>query len=97
MRWVQRGALNGSKNGAGARDVQQVDQAVFPAPHGDIVHTVLLGIGGRLPVIGAEDLFAELAIDGGAYEQDHQADEKGCHRKHTLLYARFPGQILALS
>ena len=56
-----------------------------------------LGIGGRLPVIGAEDLFAELAIDGCAYEQNHQADEKGCHRKHTLLYAQFPGQILALS
>ena len=75
----------------------QVDEAVLPSPHGNVVHAVLLGISGRLPVIGAEDLFAELAIDGCAYEQNHQADEKGCHRKHTLLYAQFPGQILALS
>ena len=77
-------ALNGSKNGAGARDVQQVDQAVFPAPHGDIVHTVLLGIGGCFPVIRSENLFAELAVQGGAHEQDDETQNKCCH-KHTLL------------
>ena len=93
----EQDALNGSDDGAGACDIQQVDEAVLPSPHGNVVHAVLLGISGRLPVIGAEDLFAELAIDGCAYEQNHQADEKGCHRKHTLLYAQFPGQILALS
>ena len=93
----EQDALNGSDDGAGACDIQQVDEAVLPFPHGNVVHAVLLGISGRLPVIGAEDLFAELAIDGCAYEQNHQADEKGCHRKHTLLYAQFPGQILALS
>ena len=81
----EQDALDGSKDGAGARDIQQVDEAVLPAPHGDVVHAVLLGIGGGLPVVGAEDLFAELAVDGGSAEKDHEADDKGCH-VHTLLF-----------
>ena len=81
----EQDALNGSDDGAGACDIQQVDEAVLPSPHGNVVHAVLLGISGRLPVIGAEDLFAELAIDGCAYEQDHEADQESCH-KHTLLF-----------
>ena len=82
----EQDALDGSEDGACACDVQQVDQAVFPTTHGDIIHAVLLGVSGRLPVVGAEDLFAELTIDGSADEKDHQADDKGCHRKHTLLF-----------
>ena len=75
-------ALNGSEDGAGTCDVQQVDEAVLPALHGNVVHAVLLGIGGSFPVVGAEDLFAELAVNGSAHEQDHEADEK-CNHKHT--------------
>ena len=77
-------ALDGPDDGAGTGDVQQVDQAVLPAFHGDVVHAVLLGISGSLPVVGAEDLFAEPAVNGGAHEQDHKTQDKGCH-KHTLL------------
>ena len=66
----KQNALNGSKDGAGTCDVEQVDQGVLPASHGNVVHAVLLGVGGSLPVVGAKDLFAELAVQCGAYEQD---------------------------
>ena len=82
---AEQDALNGPEDGAGARDVQQVDETVLPAPHGDVVHAVLLGVGGGLPVVGAEDPFAEFAVDGGSAEKDHEADDKGCH-VHTLLF-----------
>ena len=91
----EQDALNGSDDGAGACDIQQVDEAVLPFPHGNVVHAVLLGIGGRLPVIGAEDLFAELAIDGCAYEQDHEADQESCH-KNTHSFSLTRGQVLDL-
>ena len=91
----EQDALNGSDDGAGACDIQQVDEAVLPSPHGNVVHAVLLGISGRLPVIGAEDLFAELAIDGCAYEQDHEADQESCH-KNTHSFSLTRGQVLDL-
>ena len=78
-------ALDRPDDGTGARDVQQVDQAVLPAPHGDVVNAVLLGVRGSFPVVRPEDLFAELAVDGGAYEQDHKAQYECCH-KNTLLF-----------
>ena len=49
-------ALDGPEDGAGACDVQQVNEAVLPAAHGDEVNAVLLGIGGRLAVVGSEYL-----------------------------------------
>ena len=45
----------------------------------------LLGVRGSFPVVRPEDLFAELAVDGGAYEQDHKAQYECCH-KNTLLF-----------
>ena len=72
-------ALDRPEDGAGTCDVQQVDEAVFPAPHGDEVHAVLFGVGRRFPVVGSEDLFAELAIDGGAHEQNHETQNECCH------------------
>ena len=91
----EQNALDGSKDGAGTCDVEQVDLGVLPASHGNVVHAVLLGISGRLPVIGAEDLFAELAIDGCAYEQDHEADQESCH-KNTHSFSLTRGQVLDL-
>ena len=75
----EQDALDGSEDGAGACDVQQVDQAVLPAAHGHIVHTVLLGVGRGLTVVRTEDLLAELAVQRRADEQDHEADCKCCH------------------
>ncbi len=48
-------------------------------------------------LIGLVVLFVGAAIYGKFCEKVFGPDEKGCHRKHTLLYAQFPGQILALS
>ena len=81
----EQDALDGPEDGAGACDVQQVDQHVLPLGHGDVVHAVLLGISGGLPLVGAKDLFTELAVQGGTTEQDHKADDESCH-SHTLLF-----------
>ena len=80
-------ALDGAKDGAGTCDVQQIDQHILPLRHGHIVHTVLLGIGRSLPVIGAKHLFADRAVDGGTREQDDKADDE-CNHTHTLLNIR---------
>ena len=87
----EQNALDGPEDGACTCDVQQIDEAVFPASHGDVVHAVLLRVGGGLPVVGAEDLFTEFAVQGGSAEKDHEADDKCCHL-HTLLFLflRFP-------
>ena len=84
----EQNALDGPQDGAGAGDVQQVDQAVFPALHGDEVHAVLLGIGRGLTVVGSENLLAEASVQRSAAEQDHKTDDKCCH-KHTLLHSVF--------
>ena len=81
----KQNTLDGSEDGAGARDVQQVDETVLPASHGDVVHAVLLRVGRGLPVVGAKDLFAEFAVYGSSAEKDHEADDKRCHL-HTLLF-----------
>ena len=75
----EQNALDGSKDGAGTCDVEQVDQGVLPASHGNVVHAVLLGVGGSLTVVGSKDLFAELAVQGSAYEQNHETQNKCSH------------------
>ena len=82
---AEQDALDGSEDGTGTRDVQQVDETVLPAPHGDVVHAVLPGISGSLPVVWVEDFFTEFAVDGSSAEKDHEADDECCH-VHTLLF-----------
>ena len=93
----EQNALDGPQDGAGTGDVQQVDQAVSPALHGDIVHAVLFGVGRGLTVVRPENFLAEASVQRSAAEQDHKTDDKCCH-KHTLLHSRFaifraPGQL----
>ena len=78
-------ALDRPEDGAGARDVQQVDKAVLPAAHGHVVHAVLFGVRRSLSVIRSENLFAEAAVQGRAAQQDDKTNDKCCH-KNTLLY-----------
>ena len=82
-------ALDRPEDGAGASDVQQVDEAVLPAAHGDEVNAVLLGVCGGLAVIRPENFFAEAAVQGRAAQQDDESDDKCCHRKHSPLYSFF--------
>ena len=87
-------ALDRPDDGAGARDVQQVDEAVSPALHGDIVNAVFLGIGRRFAVVGSEYFLAEASVQSGTADQDDQTDDK-CQHKNTLLCQvifLFPGR-----
>jgi len=77
-------ALDRPEDGAGASDVQQVDQAVLPAFHGNIVHAVFLGISRRLAVVRPEDLLTEATVKSCASDQDDKADDE-CRHRNTLL------------
>ena len=77
-------ALDGSEDGARARDVKKVYEAVLPAAHGDVVNAVALVVGRSLAVIRAEDVLAELAVQRSADEQDNQTDDKGYHNSHSF-------------
>ena len=87
-------ALDRPEDGAGACDVQQVNEAVLPAAHGDEVNAVLLGVCGGLAVIGSEYFLAEASVQSGTADQDDQTDDK-CQHKNTLLCQvifLFPGR-----
>ena len=77
-------ALDGSEDGARARDVKKVYEAVLPAAHGDVVNAVALVVGRSLAVIRAEDVLAELAVQRSADEQDSETDDKGYHNSHSF-------------
>ena len=81
-------ALDRPEDGAGARDVQQVDQAVLPAAHGDEVNAVFLGVGRRLAVVGSKDLFAEAAVQCSTAQQNNEADDE-CRHKNTLSFVKW--------
>ena len=72
----EQNALNGSEYGPGPGNVQQVDKAVLPAFHGNVVHAVLLGVGRSLAVVGSEDLLTELAVEECAREKNNKADNE---------------------
>ncbi|MPM15416.1 hypothetical protein SDC9_61787 [bioreactor metagenome] len=76
----EQDALDWPDDGAGAGDVQQVDQTVFPFLHGDVVNAVLLGIGGRLTPVRAKDPLAETAIGRCSSHEDQKSNEKCCHK-----------------
>ncbi|KAF5034883.1 hypothetical protein DSECCO2_591420 [anaerobic digester metagenome] len=59
----KQNALNRSDDRAGARDIQKVNQTVFPFFHRDVVHAILFCNGRRLTIVRAEYLFAERTID----------------------------------
>ena len=72
-------ALDRSEDRAGACDVQQVDQAVLPAPHRNVIDAVFFCVSRRLPVIRSEDVLAELSVKGGADEKDHETNDECNH------------------
>ena len=89
----EQDALDRPDDGAGTSDIQQVNQAVFPAAHGNKVHAVLFCIGGGLPVVRAKDLFAEPSVQGGTADEDHETNNECCHNLILLLpviYPEFP-------
>jgi len=86
-------ALDRPEDRTGTSDIQQVNEAVFPAAHGNKVHAVLFCIGGGLPVVRAKDLFAEPSVQGGTADEDHETNNECCHNLILLLpviYPEFP-------
>ena len=84
----KKDALDGSYDGAGARNVEKVYEAVLPAAHRDVVNAVLLGVRRGLTVVRTKDVLAELAVECGADEQNSQTDNESYH-KLTLLLVLF--------
>ena len=80
-------ALDRPEDRTGACDVQQVDEAIFPAAHGNEVNAVLLGVGGRLAVVRTKDLFAEAAVQCSTAQQNNEADDE-CRHKNTLSFVQ---------
>lgn len=72
----EQDALDRPDDGAGACDVQQVDQAVPPALHGDEVNAVFFGVRGGLPVIRPKNFFAEASVQCRASDQDDKTDDE---------------------
>ena len=72
-------ALDRSEDRAGACDIQQVDQAVLPSSHRNVIYAVFFCVGRRLPVIRSEDVLAELSVKGGADEKDHETNDECNH------------------
>ena len=64
-------ALDRSEDGTRAGDVQQVNEAVFPALHRDIVNAVLFRVCRRFAVVRSEHLFTESAVKICPYEQNN--------------------------
>ena len=75
----EQNTLNRSHDRTCSGNVQQVDQAVPPCLHGDIVHAVLPRIGRRLAVVRSENILAELTVQRAAADKNHETDKKCCH------------------
>ena len=77
---TELGSHDGSEDGACPRDVQELDHVDLPCRHGDEVHPVGLGDGGRRARrIGAEYPFDELSVQEVAQYQGAEADKERNH------------------
>ena len=70
------GAGQGAVDGPQTGDVQQLDQKDAPGLHGDVVHTIRVGNGGRRAVIHPKDLLDDLAVCEETHQQKDQTRKK---------------------
>ena len=70
----EQNSLNRSEDRAGSCNVQQVDQAVLPGLHRNIVDAVLLRVSGCLTIIRSEDVLAKLTVQESPADKDHKAN-----------------------
>ena len=76
----EKDPLNWPQDRTSTSNIQEIDEAVFPATHRHIVHAVLLGVGRRLAIIRTKDVLAKLAVDRSAYEKDHEPNDECSHK-----------------
>ena len=67
-------ALHGTKDGAKAGDVQQLNEEQLPLGHHNVVHTVIDAHSRRFAVVRAEGVVHNLTIDKVAHDQDRQTE-----------------------
>ena len=70
----EQNSLNRSEDRAGSCNVQQVDQAVLPGLHRNIIDAVLLRVSGCLTIIRSEDVLAKLTVQDSPSDKDHKAN-----------------------
>ena len=66
-------ALHGTKDGAKARNVQQLDEEQLPLGHHDVVNAIVDADSRRFAVIRPKRVVNDLAVDKVAADQDRQA------------------------
>ena len=76
----EKDPLDRPQDRAGTGDVEQIDEAVFPAAHRYVVDAVLLCVRRRLAIVRTEDVLAELSVDRSAYEKDHEPNDECSHK-----------------
>ena len=86
--------LHGTKDGAKARNVQQLDEEQLPLGHHDIVHAVVDAHSRRFTVVRAEGIVHDLAIDEVSAHQDRKTEQKTNHTRNLLFAPAGRGPIL---
>ena len=77
------GTLQGAEDGAETGDVQKLDHKELPLGQDHVVHAVVDLDGRGLPVIGAEGILHDLAVDEVPADQQRKTDQKAKH--YSLL------------
>ena len=66
--------LQCTKDGAEARDVQQLDEEQLPLRHHDVVNAIVDAHSGSFTVVRSKRVVHDLAIDKIAYDQERQTE-----------------------
>ena len=76
----EKDPLDRPQDRTGTGNVEQIDEAVFPAAHRYVVDAILLCVRRRLAIVRTEDVLAELSVDRSAYEKDHEPNDECSHK-----------------
>ena len=87
-------ALHGTKDGAKARNVQQLDEKQLPLGHHNVVNAVVNAHSRRFTVVRAEGIVHDLAIDEVSAHQDRKTEQETNHTRNLLFAPAGRGPIL---
>ena len=76
---AKQDSLDRAKNGACTCNVQQVNEAVLPHWHWNIVYAVTLGVARCLAIIWSKDFYAKLAVEKASHHKNCQSNKKCNH------------------
>ena len=81
--------LQGTEDGAEARDVQKLDHKQLPLRQNHIVHAIVDLDSRRFTVVRAEGLFDDATVNEVAADQQCEADQKAKHFSPPILLQMF--------